>query len=99
MEVFSAFFDKLAQKIITLCLCCPHAGAQYIIYNCKECDWRNHTFPSKQERDYQQKMLKKEQRLLESGQHFLFLFKSEMFNNHYRNILENKINEIRREAA
>lgn len=70
-----------------------------IIYNSKEIDWRNHTFPSNQERDYQQKMLKKEQRLLESGQHFLFLFKSEMFNNHYRNILKNKINEVRQEAA
>lgn len=70
-----------------------------IIYNCKENGWRNHTFPSKQEKDYQQKMLKKEQRLVESGQHFLFLFKSEMFNNHYRSILNNKINEIRREVA
>lgn len=70
-----------------------------IIYNCKDCDWRNHTFPSKQERDYQQKMLKKEQRLIESGQHFLFLFKSEMFNDNYKNILNEKINEVRREAA
>ena len=52
----------------------------------------NRTF-SKQERDYQQKMLKKEQRLIESGQHFLFLFKSEMFNDHYKNILNEKINE------
>lgn len=70
-----------------------------IIYNCQENDWRSHTFSSKQERDYQQKMLKKEQRLIESGQHFLFLFKSEMFNDHYKNILNEKINEVRREAA
>ena len=70
-----------------------------IIYNCKENNWRNHTFSSKKERDYQQKMLKKEQRLIESGQHFLFLFKSEMFNDHYKNILNEKINEVRREAA
>ena len=70
-----------------------------IIYNCQENDWRNHAFSSKQERDYQQKMLKKEQRLIESGQHFLFLFKSEMFNDHYKNILNEKINEVRREAA
>lgn len=70
-----------------------------IIYNCQENDWRNHTFSSKQERDYQQKMLKKEQRLIESGQHFIFLFKSEMFNDHYKNILNEKINEVRREAA
>lgn len=70
-----------------------------IIYNCKEIDWRNHIFSSKQERDYQQKMLKKEQRMLESGQHFLFLFKSEMFNGKYKNILSSKINEIEQEAA
>lgn len=61
-----------------------------IIYNCKEIDWRNHTFPSKRKRDCQQKMLKKEQRLIESEQHFLFLFKSEMFNSHYRNIFNKK---------
>ena len=70
-----------------------------IIYNCKENDWRNHTFSSKQEKNYQQKMLKKEKRLIENGQHFLFLFKSEIFNDHYKNILNEKINEIRQEAA
>ena len=70
-----------------------------IIYNCKENDWRNHTFSSKQEKNYQQKMLKKEKRLIENGQHFLFLFKSEMFNDHYKNILNEKINEIRQEVA
>ena len=36
---------------------------------------------------------------MESGQHFLFLFKSEMFNDEYKKILQNEINRIRQEAA
>ena len=44
-------------------------------------------------------MIKKEQRLIESGKHFLFLFKTEMFNDDYKTILKNKINRIRQEAA
>lgn len=70
-----------------------------IIYNCMDDDWREHHFSSKQEQNYQKKMIKKEQRLIGSGQHFLFLFKSEMFNDEYKTILQNEINRIRQEAA
>lgn len=70
-----------------------------IIYNSIDDDWREHHFSSKQEQNYQKKMIKKEQRLIESGQHFLFLFKTEMFNDDYKTILKNKINRIRQEAA
>ena len=70
-----------------------------IIYNCMDNDWREHHFSSKQEQNYQKKMIKKEQRLIESGQHFLFLFKTEMFNDEYKTILQNEINRIRQEAA
>lgn len=70
-----------------------------IIYNCKDDSWREHKFASKKENEYRDKMIKKEKRLVESGQHFLFLFKSEMFNDEYKTILQNEINRIRQEAA
>ena len=70
-----------------------------IIYNCKDDSWRDHKFASKKENEYRDKMIKKEKRLIESGQHFLFLFKSEMFNDEYKTILQNEINRIRQEAA
>ena len=70
-----------------------------IIYNCKDDSWRDHKFASKKENEYRDKMIKKEQRLIESGQYFLFLFKSEMFNDEYKTILQNGINRIRQEAA
>ena len=70
-----------------------------IIYNCKDDDWHIHQFSSKKENDYRDKMIKKEKRLIESGQHFLFLFKTEMFNDEYKIILQNEINRIRQEAA
>ena len=70
-----------------------------MIYDCINESWRDHTFASKHENQYRDKMIKKEQRLMENDCNFLFLFKFEMFNNKYREILQNKINEIRREAA
>ena len=70
-----------------------------IIYNCKDDTWREHKFASKKENEYRDKMIKKEKRLIESGQHFLFLFKTEMFNDEYKTILQNEINRIRQEAA
>ena len=70
-----------------------------IIYNCKDDSWRDHKFASKKENEYRDKMIKKEKRLIESGQHFLFLFKTEMFNDEYKTILQNEINRIRQEAA
>lgn len=70
-----------------------------IIHNCKDDSWRKHQYSSKKENEYRDKMLRKEQRLMESKQYFLFLFKSEMYNGEYKAILQNKIKEIRREAA
>ena len=70
-----------------------------IIYTCKDDSWRDHKFSSKKENEYRDKMIKKEQRLIESRQHFLFLFKTEMFNDEYKTILQNEINRIRQEAA
>lgn len=70
-----------------------------IIYNRIDLDWRNITFSSKQENEYRDKMIRKEKRMIESGQNFLFLFKSEMFNEEYKMILQNEINRIRQEAA
>lgn len=70
-----------------------------IIYNSENEDWRHHNFSSKQENEYRDKMIKKEKRMIESGQHFLFLFKTEMFNGEYKAILQNEINRIKQEAA
>ena len=70
-----------------------------IIYNCTDETWKEHEFASKKENEYRDKMIKKEQRLLENDCNFIFLFKTEMFNGEYKNILQNKINEIRQEAA
>lgn len=65
-----------------------------IIYNCQDETWKEHTFASKQENEYKIKMIKKEQRLIESNQRFLFLFKSEMFNDKYKILLQDEINKI-----
>lgn len=70
-----------------------------IIYNRSDSDWRNISFSSKRENEYRDKMIKKEKLMIESGQHFLFLFKTEMFNEQYKTILQNEINRIKQEAA
>lgn len=70
-----------------------------MIYDCLNESWHDHIFASKQENQYRDKMIKKEQRLIENNCNFLFLFKFEMFNNKYREILQDKINEIRQESA
>ena len=70
-----------------------------IIYNCIDGDWHTHTFSSKRENDYKDKMLRKENRLIENNCHYVFLFKPDIFSENYKTILQNKINEIRREAA
>lgn len=70
-----------------------------IIYNCINDDWHTHKFSSKRENDYKDKMLRKENRLVENNCNFIFLFKSDMFSENYKIILQNKINEIRQEAA
>ena len=70
-----------------------------IIYNCIDGDWHTHTFSSKRENDYKDKMLRKENRLIENNCHYVFLFKPDIFSENYKTILQNKIKEIRREAA
>lgn len=62
-------------------------------------NWRTHRYSSKTERDYQSKMLMKEKYLIESGSSFLFIFKDEILNNAYKEILNNKITEILKEVA
>ena len=44
-------------------------------------------------------MINKENILIENNCYFIFLFKSEMFNNKYRDIFQNKIKEIQQEVA
>ena len=70
-----------------------------IIYNTYSDSWREHKYSSKQEQNYQEKMIKKEKLLIESGCNYLFIFPNEMYNNSYKDILRNKINEILEEAA
>ena len=60
-------------------------------------DSSNKTFLHFQE--YQQKMLYKEKILIENKCNYLFLFSSEMKNGSYKEILQNKINEILQEVA
>lgn len=62
-------------------------------------DWRCHKFSSKHENEYRDKMFKKEKRMIESRQNFLFLFKTEMFNDEYKTFLQNEINIIKQEVA
>lgn len=70
-----------------------------IIYNCIDDDWRTHTFSSKRENDYRDKMLRKENRLIENNCNYIFLFKPDILSENYKTILQNKINEIRQGAS
>ena len=49
--------------------------------------------------EYQQKMLYKEKILMKNKCNYLFLFSPEMKNGYYKEILQNKINEILKEVA
>ena len=51
------------------------------------------------QQEYTQKMLYKEKILIENKCNYLFLFSSEMKNGSYKEILQNKINEILQEVA
>lgn len=70
-----------------------------VIYNTYSESWREHHYSSEQENNYQSKMLKKEKYLIESNCNYLFIFPNEMQDGSYKNILQNKINEILEEAA
>lgn len=62
-------------------------------------DWRHYEYKYKHHQEYQQKMLYKEKILIENKCNYLFLFSSEMKNGSYKEILQNKINEILQEVA
>lgn len=70
-----------------------------IIYNCLNEDWHNHKFASEKENQYRDKMIIKEQRLIENNCNYIFLFRSEMINDKYKTILQNKINKIIKDVA
>lgn len=70
-----------------------------IIYNCKEDKWFEHTFSSKQENTYRDKMVKKEKLLIDSKQNYILLFKDNMVTDEYKNILQNKIRELLEKVA
>ena len=70
-----------------------------IINSHQNSDWRTQIYSSKTEKDYQQKMIKKENFLIESGNKFLFLFKNDILNNTYKEILNNEILKIVKEVA
>ena len=62
-------------------------------------DWKTHSYSSKQEIGYQQKMIRKEKLLIESNCDFLFIFKNDILNGLYKEILQNKIQEMIKGAA
>lgn len=70
-----------------------------IIYNCENEEWDKHTYASIRENEYRDKMIRKRQRLLETNSNYIFLFKDEMFDGTYKDIFQNKINEILKEVA
>lgn len=70
-----------------------------IIYNTLEDDWRQRKYPSKRENGYRDKMIKKENLLIKANANHLFFFPWDMISGKYTEKLNNKINEIRQEAA
>lgn len=70
-----------------------------VIYNDKDNSWRYKEYTSKRHSNYKNKLLKKEKLLLDSGENFLFLFKTELLNGDYKNIFQNKIKDIMKEVA
>lgn len=70
-----------------------------VIQNDKNNSWRTIDYKYKRHTDYQQKMLFKEKLLIENNCNYLFLFPCEMKTGKYKEILQNKINEIIEEVA
>ena len=70
-----------------------------VIQNDKNNSWRTTDYKYKRHTDYQQKMLFKEKLLIENNCNYLFLFPCEMKTGKYKEILQNKINEIIEEVA
>ena len=70
-----------------------------VIYNDKNDSWRTYDYKYKKHTEYQKKMLYKENILIENNCNYLFLFPYEMKNGNFKEILQNKINEILQEVA
>lgn len=65
-----------------------------VIYNDKYDSWREKEYTSKRHIEYKEKLLKKEEILLDSNKEYLFLFKTELLNGEYKNIFQNKIKTV-----
>ena len=96
--------DKKRKINCDYCIILPNGEKLYVeiagvIYNDKNDSWRTKDYKYKKHTSYQQKMLYKEKILIENKCNYLFLFPYEMKNGDYKNILQNKINEILQEAA
>ena len=70
-----------------------------IIYNTLDDDWRERVYHSKRENIYRDKMIIKENLLIDANVDFIFLFPWDMVSGKYIDILNNKIDEIAKEAA
>ena len=70
-----------------------------VIYNDKYDSWREKEYTSKRHIEYKEKLLKKEQILLDSNKEYLFLFKTELLNSEYKNIFQNKIKTVLENVA
>lgn len=70
-----------------------------VILNDKNDSWRTKNYKYKKHIVYQKKMLYKEDILIRNKCNYLFIFPYEMKTGKYKEILQNKINEIIKEAA
>lgn len=91
--------EKSRKTNCDYCLCLNNREKLYIeiagvIKNDKSNSWRTTDYKYKRHTDYQQKMLFKEKLLIENNCNYLFLFPCEMKTGKYKEILQNKINEI-----
>ena len=95
--------DKKRKTNCDYCMLLPNGKKLYVeiagVIPNDTADWRHYEYKYKHHQEYQQKMLYKEKILIENKCNYLFLFSSEMKNGSYKEILQNKINEILQEVA
>ena len=95
--------DKKRKTNCDYCMLLPNDKKLYVeiagVIPNDTADWRHYEYKYKHHQEYQQKMLYKEKILIENKCNYLFLFSSEMKNESYKEILQNKINEILQEVA
>lgn len=95
--------DKKRKINCDYCMLLPNGEKLYVeiagVIPNDTADWRHYEYKYKHHQEYQQKMLYKEKILIENKCNYLFLFSSEMKNGSYKEILQNKINEILQEVA